>query len=328
MFAITHRKILLIIAAVVMTTSILLIAILGLKQGIDFTGGSLTEVAYETAPTKEQVEEAVAVMELGGSSVRESIEDSGRSALLIRTKDLNEEQRVQLSSLVTSLGEGGEVTRFTSIGPVIGKELKDKSGWAVFGVVSIIVLYVAFAFAGIGTPVSSWTYGGITILVLIHDVLIPTALMSVLGYTLGVEIDVLFVMALLAVLGYSVNDTIVVFDRVRENLQLNRTEHRSKTTEVGMVKEEITYTLTKPYEEIVGNAVQETLARSINTSLTTIAALCALYFLGGEVTQTFSLILLAGVLAGTYSSICIASPLVVAYAEWKAKKEKKLVEQK
>ncbi len=321
MFAITYRKTFLIIASVVMATSVLLIATLGLKQGIDFTGGSLTEVAYENAPAKEQVEETISVMELGVSSVRESIDDSGRSALLIRTRDLSESERSQLSSLVSDLGEGGEVTRFTSIGPVIGQELKDKSGWAVFGVVSIIVLYVAFAFAGIGTPVSSWTYGGITILVLIHDVLVPTALMSVLGYTLGIEVDVLFVMALLAVLGYSVNDTIVVFDRVRENLQQNRTEHRKKTTEVGVVKEEVTYTLTKPYEEIVGTAVQETLARSINTSITTLSVLLALYFLGGTVTQTFALILFAGVLAGTYSSICIASPLVVTYAKYKQSKE-------
>ena len=216
------------------------------------------------------------------------------------------------------------MTRFTSIGPVIGEELRGKAGWAIFGVVSIIVLYVAFAFAGIGTPVSSWMYGAITIFVLIHDVLVPTALMSILGYTFGVEVDVLFVMALLAVLGYSVNDTIVVFDRVRENLTKNRTEHRKKHTEPGgLVREEVTYTLTKPYDEIVGSAVSETMARSINTSVTTLVVLLGLYFFGGSVTQTFALVLLAGVLAGTYSSICIASPLVVTYAMYKAAKKTK-----
>jgi len=323
MFAITYRKIFLRIAAIVMMSSVLILATLGLNLGIDFTGGSLTEVSYTEAPTKKTVEGIVTGIVSDGFSVRESIDDAGKEAFLIRTSDLNDEQRQELTEGVTSIGQDGELTRFTSIGPVIGQELKDKAGWAIFGVVSIIVLYVAFAFAGIGTPVSSWTYGGITILVLIHDVLVPTALMSLLGYFLGVEVDVLFVMALLAVLGYSVNDTIVVFDRVRENLKMNRTEHKKKSEEVGVVKEEVTYTLTKPYEEIVGSAVQETLARSINTSITTIITLTALFFVGGSVTQTFALILLAGVLAGTYSSICIASPLVVTYAKYKASKESK-----
>jgi preprotein translocase subunit SecF len=143
--------------------------------------------------------------------------------------------------------------------------------------------------------------------------------MSLLGHFTGVEVDVLFVMALLAVLGYSVNDTIVVFDRVREQLRNNRTEHREKSNEAGVVKEEITYTLNKPYAELVGRAVSETLARSINTSLTTFLALSSLYVLGGDITETFSLVLIAGVLAGTYSSICIASPLVVAYAKWRGR---------
>lgn len=322
MFAITYRKILLTIAGVIMTVSALLIATLGLNYGIDFTGGSLTEVAYDTAPTKAALEQVVMDQGFTDMSVRESVAEGDRPAFLIRTVDLSEAERSSLSGAVVGLGEGGEVTRFTSIGPVIGQELKDKAGWAIFGVVLIIILYVAFAFAGIGTPVSSWMYGAITIFVLVHDVLVPTALMSVLGYVVGIEVDVLFVMALLAVLGYSVNDTIVVFDRVRENLTKNRTEHRKKHVEPGgLEREEVTYTLTAPYDQIVGEAVSGTLARSINTSITTMAALTALYFFGGSVTQTFALILLAGVLAGTYSSICIASSLVVTYAKWKAAKE-------
>jgi len=121
----------------------------------------------------------------------------------------------------------------------------------------------------------------------------------------------------LAVLGYSVNDTIVVFDRVREQLVANRTEHVKETEEAGLVNREVTYTLNKPYAELVNTAVNQTIARSINTSITTTLALVALYILGGDVTQTFALVLLAGVLAGTYSSIFIASPLVVAWAKWK-----------
>ncbi len=323
MFVITYRKIFLTIAAVIMLTSVLLVGVLGLRLGIDFTGGSLTEVAYNEVPDKEVVEQQLEAFDLGGFSVRASNDEAGRDAFLIRTRDLTETEREQITAAVTEVGVDGEVTRFTSIGPVIGQELRDKAVWAVLGVVSIIVLYVAFAFAGIGVPVSSWMYGLVTIIVLIHDVLVPSALMAVLGYLFGVEVDVLFVMALLAVLGYSVNDTIVVFDRVRENLVKNRTEKRTKKTEPGgIVREEVEYTLTAPYEEIVGSAVQDTLARSINTSVTTMVALIALYFLGGAVTQTFALILLAGVLAGAYSSICIASPLVVTYAKWKATKAK------
>jgi preprotein translocase subunit SecF len=320
---ITHKKIFLTIAAVIMAVSIGFISTLGLKLGIDFTGGSLTEVAYEEAPTQAEVEAVLGEFDLGGFSVRASNDEAGRDAFLIRTRDLTDEEREAVVASITELGTGGEIDRFTSIGPVIGQELKDKALWAVAGVVGIIVLYVAFAFAGIGVPVSSWVYGVITIIVLIHDVLVPTALMAVLGYVAGVEVDVLFVMAVLAVLGYSVNDTIVVFDRVRENLVANRTERRKKVAVPGgMDREEVEYTLTAPYDEIVGTAVSQTLARSINTSVTTMVALVALYFLGGEVTQTFALILIAGVLAGAYSSICIASPLVVAYSEWKNKKTK------
>lgn len=324
MFFITHKKIFLIIGAIIFTGSALILATLGLRLGIDFTGGSLTEVSYSVAPEKAALEARVTELDLGGFSVRETQDDAGRDAYLIRTRDLSETERATLTAVATEIGEGGEVARFTSIGPVIGQELRDKAGWAIGAVVLIIVLYVAFAFAGIGVPVSSWVYGLVTIVVLINDVLIPTAVMSLLGYFAGVEVDTLFVMAILAILGYSVNDTIVIFDRVRENLKKNRTEKRKKVVEPGGIEhEEVTYTLTAPYNTIVGNAVQETLARSINTSLTTAVALVALFFIGGTVTQTFSLILLVGVLAGAYSSICIASPLVVAYAEWKEKRATK-----
>lgn len=319
MFLIIHKKIFLAIAAVVMVGSAVIIGTLGLKLGIDFTGGSLTEVSYQTAPDKTTLENLVGTQDLGGISVRGSVDESGRDAYLIETRDLSEAERVELEAAVTSLGEGGEISRFTSIGPVIGQELKDKAVYAILGVVIIIIIYVAFAFRGIGTPVSSWVYGAITIFSLVHDVLVATALMSLLGYFAGVEVDVLFVMALLAILGYSVNDTIVVFDRVRENLKANRSEKRSKREEAGIVHEDVVYTLTEPYDELVGQSVSETLARSINTSMTTFVALIALYFIGAGVTQTFALILMAGVFAGTYSSICIASPLVVAYSQWRNK---------
>lgn len=317
MSIIKHRTLLLGIAAVVVAVSVGLIAGLGLRFGIDFTGGALTEVSYSATPEKAAVEDLVAELGFEGFSVRESVDETGRNAYLIRTKDISESERAELHAALTRLGGDGEVTRYTSIGPVIGQELRDKAVWAISAVLAIIIIYVAYAFAGIGTPVRSWTYGGITILVLMHDILVPTAVMAVLGVLVGAEIDVLFVMALLAVLGYSVNDTIVVFDRVREELMANRDEHVVEREEAGIVERDVTYTLTAPYAQLVDNSVLGTLARSINTSVTTVVALIALYIIGGDVTETFALVLLAGVLAGTYSSICIASPLVVAYAKWK-----------
>jgi len=322
MFSIIYKNVFLIIAAVIMVGSIVIVATVGLKYGIDFTGGSLMEVSYNSAPAKDVVSAKIETLQLGGFSVRESgASESDKSGYLIRTRDLSDNERSQLEGVVLSIGEGSHVERFNSVGPVIGTELKDKAIWAIVAVSIIIILYVAYAFAGVGKPVSSWVYGGITILVLFHDILVPTAMMSVRGLFRGAEVDVRFVMALLAVLGYSVNDTIVIFDRVRENLKANRTERTIKKTAAGgVVYEETEYTLTKPFAVIVGNAVADSLARSINTSFTTLIALSALFFLGGSLTQNFALVLIAGVIAGTYSSICIASPLLVAYAEYIEKK--------
>ncbi len=300
----------------VMLLSFAIVLVNGLKLGIDFEGGSLTEVAYDVFPEKTALETELDQLDLGAYSLRESTDESGRPGFLLRTRDLSEAERVLVTEVVTGEYAGASITRFTSIGPVIGQELRDKAVWAVGAVALIIILYVAFAFAGVGKPVRSWAYGFITIFALVHDVLVPTAVMALLGVFAGIEIDVLFVMALLAVLGYSVNDTIVVFDRVRENLIKYRQEKKIKVkNELGQMEEEIEYIFTKPFADIVGQSVDQTILRSINTSVTTLIALGALYWLGGDVTETFSLILMAGVLAGTYSSIFLANPLLVWWAE-------------
>jgi preprotein translocase subunit SecF len=317
---IANRKLFLIIGALIVLAAATIVATLGLKPSIDFTGGSLTEVRYSNLPDKSEVEGTLSELGIGTVSVRHSTSDVGHG-YLVSTKDLNEEERTKLGDSLISLGEGGEISRFTSIGPVIGQELKDKAVWAIGAVLFLTICYVAFAFRGVGWPVSSWVYGGITILVLFHDILVPMAAMSLMGYFLGAEADILFVTVLLTILGYSVNDTIVIFDRVRETLRANRTESKKMVKVIGgMDQEEITYRLTKPFDEIVGQAVSETMARSINTSLTVVLALVALYFFGSSVTQNFITILLVGVLAGAYSSIFIASPLLVAYEEWNHKR--------
>ncbi len=318
MFAIRYKNIFIGIGLFVIVGSLLIVGMLGLRLGIDFTGGALTESSYVERPAKEVFETKLDTLNLGGYSLRASNDDAGRDGYILRTKDLTENERVAVSKVMTSEGTDAEITRFTSIGPVIGEELKDKAVWAILAVSLVIILFVAFAFRGVSYPVGSWMYGGITIFALLHDVLVPTAAMSLLGYFLGMEVDVLFVMALLAVLGYSVNDTIVVFDRVRENLMQFRQEKKTIVkVSGGMEREEVTYVLTKPFADIVGMSVSETLVRSINTSFTTMLALTALYFFGGAVTQTFALVLLVGVIAGTYSSICLANPLLVYLAERK-----------
>ena len=165
-----------------------------------------------------------------------------------------------------------------------------------------IVLYITFAFRKVSEPISSWKYGLVAIAALVHDVLIPTGVFAVLGHFLGYEVDTLFVTALLVILGFSVHDTIVVFDRVRENLRHS--------------------TGRKPFDQIVGESVSQTFTRSINTSLTTLLALIVLYFFGGSTTEHFSLALIIGIAAGTYSSIFIGSPLLVTLNLWKGKSKK------
>lgn len=321
MFAIRFRKIFLAIALFLTVASVAIVAFLGLKPGIDFTGGSLTEVVYNEVPEKTDLHTVVENLNIGEFSIQEAVDETGRYGYLVRTRDLTETERVTVAGAITAIGVGGEITRFTTVGPVMGEELRDKALWAVAGVALIIVLYVAFAFAGIGKPVSSWIYGSVTILVLLFDVIIPTALVSILGYIYGVEADILFVMALLAIIGLSVNNSIVIFDRVRENLIRNRIEKRTKRVEAGVVREEVEYTITKPFADIVGESISQTMARSINTSLTVLLVLFALYFIGGEVTKIFAFTLIAGVTAGTYSAICTASPLLVVYNNWQEKKQ-------
>lgn len=321
MWIIDHKNIFLTIGVAVMALSLVILFWFGIKPSIDFTGGALLEVTYEVRPDKSEIENNLSGLDLGGYSLRASIDEAGRDAYHLRTRDLKEEERQTIQNVMLGVGEGGEIARSTVVGPTIGQELQEKVKWAVGGVSVVILLYVALVFWGVRWPVGSTVYGGITVIALLHDILVPAAAMSLFGYFLGMEADVLFVMALLAVLGYSVNDTIVVFDRVRENIVKYRKEHKSVVKDMGgLERDEISYTFDKPFSEVVGLSVNETLLRSINTSLTTGLALVALYWFGGEVTESFALILLIGIIAGTYSSIFLASPLLVWYADKKGVK--------
>lgn len=300
MLIVKYKKIFFILTGLIVAVAIFSISFFGLNFGIDFTGGAITEVSYpDERPSKETLEEKLTDLDIGGFSIR----PTGESGYILRTQDLTEEKRVTVLSTLSLDGEKEVIQeRFNSIGPTIGSELRNKAFVAIGIVVVAIILFVAFVFRKVSEPVSSWKYGIVAIIALIHDVLIPVGIFAFLGYTVGAEIDILFVMALLAILGYSVNDTIVVFDRVRENLRLNR-ENGSR----------------EDFELTVGKSLSQTYARSINTSLTTLFVLIALFFVGSEATQDFALVLATGVIAGTYSSIFLATPLLVAIGKRSSK---------
>jgi preprotein translocase subunit SecF len=300
MYIITHRKFFYIIPIFLVALSLAATATFGLKGGVDLTGGSLLEVSYpEGRPSEEAVEAAVAGLNLGSVHVQATGEDG----FILRMRDINDAEKQGLLQALT-LGEKVVKTeRFTSIGPTIGKELRSKAWVAIALVLLAIIAYIAFAFRKVSAPVSSWKYGAVAIVTLVHDIILPVGLFALLGVTHGAEVDSLFIVGLLTILGISINDTIVVFDRIRENLKVNANNN---------VKEE--------YEQTVGRSITQTIARSINTSLTVIIVLLALYFLGPASTKDFSLTLIVGMLAGTYSSIFLASPLLVTWERWSAKR--------
>ena len=287
-----HRKIFYAISGVLSSASIIVLLIWGLNLGIDFKGGTIVEVAYpDNRPAVSEIEKNLEKLNLGEHSIR----PVGENGYLLRARELVETERVTLLKAL-SFDNTKKITeeRFDSVGPLLGKEAMRKSLFSIILVIICIVLFITFAFRKVSEPVASWKYGLITVLALVHDVLIPAGVFAVLGHFQGIEVDTLFVTALLVVLGFSVHDTIVVFDRVRENLKINR-ETRAK----------------KPFEQIVGESISQTFVRSINTSLTTILVLIVLFFVGAETTKLFSLALIIGIIAGTYSSIFIGSTLLV-----------------
>ncbi len=302
MWIVKNRKIFYAVSIILAVASFVSVAIWGLNLGIDFKGGSILEVTYiDNKPEVNVVSESIAPLGLE-STVREA----GTDGYQIRMRSISEEERVSVEQTLTEATGAYTVKRFNSIGPVLGSEAARKSVTSLFIVLLAIVLFITYAFRRVSEPVSSFKYGLITIVALFHDVFIPTGVFAVLGHYQGLQVDTLFVTALLVVLGFSVHDTIVVFDRVRENLKHDRENKHNQS-----------------FEKIVGDSVGQTFARSLNTSLTTLFALVVLYILGGEATRSFSLALLIGITAGTYSSIFIASPLLVTVQKWQEKKKSK-----
>lgn len=268
--------------------SIISLAMFGLKPGIDFKGGTLWQIRSAQATTDGL---AGLLHDDGIKSV--TVFPSADNTYLLRLDNISEEvhQKV-LGDLKNKFSDIDEL-QFESVGPSIGNETKQKAYWAIVFVLAGISFYVAFAFRKVSFPISSWKYGIMTLVSLFHDVVIPAGFFAVLGWKLGIEIDTNFVVALLVVMGFSVHDTIVVFDRIRENLILRKGN--------------------EAFADTVNRSIVQTLARSVNTSLTVVLVLLAMFFFGPMTLKYFILTLLVGIVVGTYSSIFLASPLLTIW---------------
>jgi preprotein translocase subunit SecF len=298
MFIIKHKKIFIGISIVLVILSIVSLSVFGLKIGIDFKGGALTEVAYKTArPTQEELSKPLADLNFGSIL----LEPTGDLGYIVKSRDLSEADHTLLLGALSLNGNTPTETSFNSIGPSIGKELTHNAILLIVLISLAIICFIAYAFRKVSKPVSSWRYGLIAIITLLHDVAIPVGLFVILSHYYGAEVDSLFVVAVLTILGLSVSDTIVIFDRIRENLR-----------HAGGAKSN--------FSEIVGTSLEQSYVRSISTSLTVILVLLALFFFGPVTTKYFALMLATGMFFGTYSSIFLASPLLVWVEELQSKK--------
>ncbi len=285
-----HKKIWFTLSGILVGLAVIAMAVFGFRQSAEFLGGSLWEFKIPSSqPSLADVQGFFAnTLKIDGASVTY---DSTNQSFLATFNTVDEATHQQYLNQAQAQWPSFTELSFSSIGPTVGASLKQNAIIAIILVLIGISLYIAFAFRKASRPVSSWKYGWMTLITLFHDVSIPAGMLAILGHFKGVEIDTNFIVALLVVMGFSVHDTIVVFDRIRENL----VTHRGRAS----------------FTTIVNDSVNQTLARSINTSFTLILVLLALYFVGPADLRYFVLTLLVGVTTGIYSSIFIASPGLV-----------------
>lgn len=269
--------------------------VFGLSLGIDFRGGSISELQFtDNRPPVPDIQKV-----LSGNTLVKDIEISsvGDKGILIKMGEISEDQHQEiLEKIRSNLSDIFEEKKFDSIGPVVGKELEDKSVKAIIITLLAIIIYIAFVFRKMSVVLSPWAMGLAAILALAHDIIIPVGVFSILGHFYGVEISAVFMAALLTILGYSVSDTVVIFDRIRENVIRNR--------------------LREKFDKIVHASIMQTLTRSLNTNFTALLSLVAIYLFGGESLKYFALALIIGIFLGAYSSIFVAAPLLVWWSEW------------
>ncbi len=272
--------------------SLLCVGFFGLNLGLDFTGGARWELKFEETTSQEQVASFLTTQELSQDPIIQATTDG---KYLVTVEDMTDERLQAISSAMeTDLG-AFETLSYRKVDATIGASFKEKAFWAIVAALIGIILFVAFAFRKIPQAINPWRFGFVAIAALFHDILIVLGVFTVLGAISGVELGLPFITALLATLGFSVNDTIVILDRVRENIR-HQKPHET-------------------FEDTVEKSVQQTLMRSINTSISTLMPLLALLVFGADSIFYFVLALTIGILIGTYSSIFLAAPLL---AEWKA----------
>ncbi len=287
-----YKKFILIFSSLVVALSITSVMFFGFRLGIDFTSGSLWQIKAPNT-TSEDINNFFK-SNLGIEDINVSL-DSSTGIYTLTFKEISEAQRqTYLNKLQDKFGDGVSSLDFWTISPSVSTELRHKALWAIVLVLVGISLYISFAFRKVSRPIRSWKYGIITLVTLVHDVSIPAGVFAILGTMYGVTIDTNFIVAMLFVMGFSVHDTIVVFDRIRENLLIAKENLKGKFN----------------LEEIIDKSIIETVARSVNTSLTLIIILLTIFFFGPVSTKMFILAILIGTIAGTYSSIFFASPQI------------------
>ena len=300
---IQKRKIFLSLSGVLIAAAIAALATWGLNFGVDFSGGSLLEAEFTNyQPTIAEIQDSLKEVNVNNLTIQPT-EDS---TFIIRFKDTGEETHQAVLARLDALAAAQEEASFKElrldlVGPSIGKELKSKSFNASLLVLIMIIIYISLAFRRVSKPIASWKYGVAAIIALAHDVLITLGAFAALGYFYHIEINTPFIAAILTVLGYSVSDTIVVFDRIRENLPKSHED----------------------FENTINTSINQTIARSINTSFSAMLALLAILIFGGSTIRDFALALLIGIFVGTYSSIFVASPILVVWQKLMKKAQSK-----
>jgi len=285
---IQKRKYFYTVSLVFCILSVIAFGMWGLNTGIDFKGGTLLEVEFsDRVPEKKNIETALAIVELKSLSIQQT----GEKGLIIRYLASEESTNEKVVEKLKNLDSSVLQKRVDFVGAAVSKQLTEKAVQAVMVATIAIALFIAWSFRKVSRPVPSWQYGLGAIIALVHDIIIVIGVFSVLGKYVGTEVGVPFIAALLTILGYSINDTIVVYDRTRENL--------------------LRYGAKEGFESIVNRSLNETLTRSVNTSMTVILVLLAITVFGGESMRYFTIALLVGVIVGTYSSIYIASAMLV-----------------
>lgn len=296
---ISKKYIFFLISLVVIIPGLISLFMYHLLPSIDFTGGSKFTLVFPRSVSSQMVGEVNKVA--GKDGIKIGVIQQSGNKIIIRTAPVDSKQNMKfINELHRKFGPFSE-TDFETVGPVIGSETTLNALKAVIAAAFLIILYIAWSFRKVPKPVNSWRFGVCAIFALLHDVLVLLGVFSLLGHFFGVEVDSLFVTAVLTVIGFSVHDTIVVFDRIRENLR------RMTGSAFG---------------QIVNDSILQTLGRSLNTSLTVLLVLFTLLLFGGETIRWFIVALLVGITSGTYSSIFNAAPLLVLWQEWEEKKKK------